>query len=170
MEIKEFPKAPKKLEGWIVRYDCKGCWQPRDSAKTRHKGTIHETAAALAVAIVRKTVTTAAARTACAKHPDRQHATVTIAAAPACADHLDCQHATVATAAAPAIKRTLEESDEDLSRANKRVRAAESRSAELQRQLDAAVVDKATFENHQSVDAKTAKRRAVNIDSDNQEQ
>ena len=23
LEIKEFPKAPKKPEGWIVHYDCK---------------------------------------------------------------------------------------------------------------------------------------------------
>ena len=121
-----------------VPYDCTRCWQPRESAKTRHKGTIHETAAALAVAIERK--------------------------------HPDCQHAAATAAAAPAIKRTLEESDEDLSRANKRVRAAESRSAELQRQLDAAAVDKAAFENQQSLDAKAAKRRAVHIDSDNQEQ
>jgi hypothetical protein len=138
VEIKEFPKAPKKPEGWIVHYDCTRCWLPRDSAKTRHKGTIHETAAALARAIEKK--------------------------------HPDCQHATATAAAVPATKRTLEECDEDLSRANKPVRAAESKSAELQRQLDAAAVDKATFQKQQSLDAKAAKRRAVHLNSDNQEQ
>ena len=36
LEIKEFPKAPKKPEGWIVHYDCTRCWQPRKSANHVH--------------------------------------------------------------------------------------------------------------------------------------
>ena len=68
LEIKEFPAAARKPEGWMVHFDCTLCWQPRDSVKTRYKGTIHETAAALAAAIERK-------------HPDCQHTTVDTAAA-----------------------------------------------------------------------------------------
>jgi len=54
LEIKEFPAAPRKPEGWMVHFDCTRCWKPRDSVKTRYKETIHETAAALAAAIERK--------------------------------------------------------------------------------------------------------------------
>ena len=54
LEIKEFPAAPRKPEGRMVHFDCTRCWKPRDSVKTRYKGTIYETDAALVAAVERK--------------------------------------------------------------------------------------------------------------------
>jgi hypothetical protein len=141
VEIKEFPNAPKKSEGWIVYHRC--CCKTKELlfSKTRHKATIKQTAAALAKAIERA--------------------------------HGVCQpagEATTTAAAAPAIKRTLQESEDDLSRATKRLRAAESKQAELQRHLDAAALDQIKLEKQRAVDLKAAKRRAVVIDTDNWQQ
>ena len=141
VEIKEFPNAPKKSEGWIVYHRC--CCKTKELlfSKTRHKATIKQTAAALAKAIERA--------------------------------HGVCQpagEATTTAAAAPAIKRTLQESEDDLSRATKWLRAAESKQAELQRHLDAAALDQIKLEKQRAVDLKAAKRRAVVIDTDNWQQ
>jgi hypothetical protein len=138
LEIKEFPAAPRKPEGWMVHFDCTRCWKPRDSVKTRYKETIHETAAALAAAIERK--------------------------------HPDCQHVTATAVAVPVAKRTLQECEEDLGRANKRTRVAESKQAALQRQLDTAATHQADLEKKVAVDNKATRRRAVGIDTKNWQQ
>ena len=138
LEIKEFPAAPRKPEGWMVHFDCTRCWKPRDSVKTRYKETIHETAAALAAAIERK--------------------------------HPDCQHVTATAVAVPVAKRTLQECEEDLGRANKRTRVAESKQAALQRQLDTAATHQAELEKKVAVDNKATRRRAVGIDTKNWQQ
>ena len=136
LEIKEFPAAPRKPEGWMVHFDCTRCWKPRDSVKTRYKETIHETAAALAAAIERK--------------------------------HPDCQHVTATAVAVPVAKRTLQECEEDLGRANKRVKQAEVKQAELHRDLAAAATKKGAFEKQDALDKKAANCRGVAIDCANE--
>jgi hypothetical protein len=141
VDIKEFPKAPAKSEGWIVYHRCSCRTADLLPNKIRHKGTIEETAAALAKSIERA--------------------------------HSGCQPAGEATstaAAASAVKRTLQECEEDLGRANKRTRVAESKQAALQRQLDTAATHQAELEKKVAVDNKATRRRAVGIDTKNWQQ
>ena len=138
VDIKEFPKAPAKSEGWIVYHRCSCRTADLLPNKIRHKGTIEETAAALAKSIERA--------------------------------HSGCQPAgeATSTAAAPAVKRTLQECEEDLGRANKRVKQAEVKQAELHRDLAAAATKNAAFEKQDALDKKAANRRGVAIDCANE--